>query len=287
MHDSFGGGRVGWRWAASRAQPERLYRLLGRLRPWTAAQRAWRRLAAIGLDLPVAAEPTLFPGLAIDAAVRDLREDGFHAGLVLPPDLVAALCRHAETAPCRRAPGDPERFRIGDIRDGLSPRGYVVAVADIDLAACAPAERIARDRALVVLARNHLGYPPRSVVARLYWSPSAALSDDDRRDNGQTIDFHYDIERQPTLYVFFYLGDTDRGRGAHVVIAGSHRARPLWLAWSATRQPEGVVLARYGRSKVVVLEGPAGFGFAEDPACFHKALPPLSGPRLVLQLRYS
>ncbi len=207
----------GWRWAVSRARPERLYRLLGRLRAWTAAQRAWRRITAVGLDLPVAPGQSLFPGLSTDAA----------------------------------------------------------------------AGRLARDAALLAIARGHLGYAPRSVVARLYWSPTATLSDDERRDNGQTIDFHYEIERQPTLYLFFYLGDTDRGRGAHVVIDGSHRAKPLRLAWSATRQPEQALLAHYGPSRVVVLEGAAGFGFAEDPACFHKALPPLSGPRLVLQLRYS
>ena len=283
MHDRSGG----WRWAVSRARPERLYRLLGRLRAWTAAQRAWRRLTAIGLDLPASPEESLFPGLSIDAAVRDLRQRGFHAGLALPTDLVTALCRHADLAPCRRGSGDPERFQIGDIRDGHSPRGYVVAVADVDLAACQAAERVARDAALVEIARRYLGYAPRTVVARLYWSPTAALSDDERRANGQTIDFHYDIERHPTLYVFFYLGDTDRGRGAHVVIDGSHRGKPLRLAWSATRQPEQALLAHYGPSRVVVLEGPAGFGFAEDPACFHKALPPRSGPRLVLQLRYS
>lgn len=239
------------------------------------------------LDLPVASGRSLFPGLAVDAAVGDLREHGFHAGLALPSDLVAALCHHAAVAPCRRAPGDPERFRIGDIRDGHSPRGYVVAVADVDLATCEAAARVARDAGLVAVACGHLGYPPRSVSARLYWSPMATLSDDERRANGQTIDFHYDIERQPTLYVFFYLVDTDRGRGPHVLIAGSHRARPLRLAWSATHQPERTLLAHYGASGVVVLEGRAGFGFAEDPACFHKVLPPLSGPRLVLQLRYS
>ena len=283
MHDRLGG----WRWAASRARPERLYRLLGRLRAWTAAQRAWRRVTAIHLDLPVVPGQSLFTSLAVDSAVRDLREHGFHAGLSLPRDMVAALRHHAAVAPCRHAPGDPERFRIGDIRDGHSPRGYVVAVADVDLTTCEAAARVARDAGLVAVARGHLGYPPRGISARLYWSPTATLSDDQRRANGQTIDFHYDIERQPTLYLFFYLVDTDHGHGAHVVIAGSHRARPLRLAWSATHQPERTLLAYYGAARVVVLEGRAGFGFAEDPACFHKVLPPLSGPRLVLQLRYS
>jgi hypothetical protein len=125
------------------------------------------------------------------------------------------------------------------------------------------------------------------VAVRLYWSPAAPLTDNERRWNGQTIDYHYDIERWPTLYLYFYLSEADRLRGAHVVVAGSHRSKPWPLKWLSTRQPDHVVLARYGADKVVILEGMPGFGFFEDPACFHKVLPPTSEHRLMLQLRYS
>jgi len=37
----------------------------------------------------------------------------------------------------------------------------------------------------------------------------------------------------------------------------------------------------------LVIEGGPGFGFAEDPACFHRALPPRTADRLCLQLRYA
>lgn len=59
------------------------------------------------------------------------------------------------------------------------------------------------------------------------------------------------------------------------------------MKFASTRQSEHAVLDRYGADKVVVLEGAAGFGFFEDPACFHKVLPPLTSSRLLLQLRYS
>jgi hypothetical protein len=45
-------------------------------------------------------------------------------------------------------------------------------------------------------------------------------------------------------------------------------------------------VAVYGRDAERVMEGAAGFGFLEDSSCYHKALPPLSGDRLILQLRY-
>lgn len=219
--------------------------------------------------------------------IGNLRTHGFHAGLRIPQRLVDELARHAEQNDCCRVPGDPERFRIGDVVAGRSPLGNVVAVADVEGDICPAAAQIAHDATLTKIAWAHLGYRPTRVVTRLYWSPSAPLTDDQRRWNGQTIDYHYDIERDPTLYLYFYLSDTDRRRGAHVVVAGSHKTKPLRLKWASTRQPDRVVHSRYGADKIVPLEGEAGFGFFEDPACYHKVLPPISSHRLMLQLRYS
>jgi hypothetical protein len=136
------------------------------------------------------------------------------------------------------------------------------------------------------MAEAHLGYSPRRVMTRLYWSPAGALSDDERRRNGQTIDFHYDIERGSALYAYFHLTDVDRQSGAHVIVARSHRRKPLAMKLASTRRSDAAVLGCYGADSVVVVEGAAGSGFLEDPACFHKVLPPVRADRLVLQLRY-
>lgn len=230
---------------------------------------------------------TVFATMSAADAAADLREHGYHAGLQMPAPLVAELRCHAEESYCSRAPGDRERFLIGEVKNGRSPLGNAVAIADVDASSCPAAARIAGDAALLEVVRRHLGYNPTRAATRLYWSPPSELSDHERRWNGQTIDYHYDIEPGNALYLYFYLSDTDRHGGAHVVMAGSHRPKAPRLKWASTRQPEQVVLSRYGADKVVVLEGKAGFGFFEDPACFHKALPPLKSSRLVLQLRYS
>jgi hypothetical protein len=44
--------------------------------------------------------------------------------------------------------------------------------------------------------------------------------------------------------------------------------------------------AYYGAGRAVIVRGPAGFGFFEDPYCFHKALVPTTHDRLMLQIRY-
>lgn len=232
---------------------------------------------------------TVFGALPVADIAANLRLHGYHAGLLLPPQLVAELYDRAQSSACCTRLDEPERFLIGQVREGRSPRGEPVATADVDvdIGACPAMARTAGDPALTEAVRHHLGYSPRHVATRLYWSPCSSLSDRERRWNGQTIDFHYDIERASTLYVYFYLTDTDRQGGPHVVVSGSHRPKSLRLKWRSTRQPDHIVLEHYGSDKVVVLEGKAGFGFFEDPACFHKVMPPQNSDRLMLQLRYS
>jgi hypothetical protein len=216
-----------------------------------------------------------------------LRDEGYFAPLQLPVSVVAPLVRHAHEALCRRNDNDSERFLIGQVRDGRSPLGQPVAIADVEaLERCPEIERLAGDRTLFEVAQLHLGYTPSQVLTRLYWSPRAALSDTQRRTNGQTIDYHYDIERGNALYAYFYLSAVDRTSGAHVIVSRSHKSKPLAMKLSSTRQAERKVLGRYGRDNVVTLEGGPGFGFVEDPACFHKALPPRDRDRLILQFRY-
>jgi hypothetical protein len=281
-------GFGGLHWALRHVKFWHWYRVLGRLQSWRLATRLWGRVRVSRLVIPPwPAAATVFEHVDLPAVIDNLHRQGFHAGLQMPHGLVAELVRHAEQNDCRRDARDPERFLIGQVTNGRSPLGNVVAVADVDADTCPATARIANDATLTRIVQAHLGYAPTMVATRLYWSPSASLTDDERRWNGQTIDYHYDIERRPTLYLYFYLSDADCQRGAHVVVAGSHKPKPLRLKWASTRQPDRIVLARYGADKVVFIEGTSGFGFFEDPACFHKVLPPTSCHRLMLQLRYS
>ena len=177
---------------------------------------------------------------------------------------------------------------IAEVRNGRSPAGAPVAVADVNCTIpCSAIDRVAADPLLMEITRAYLGYRPQQVKTRLYWSPVSDLPDDLRRENGQTIDFHYDIEPTSALYVFFYITAADRESGAHVAMARSHRVKSLPMIFSSSFQPEHRVLAHYGEASQVIIEGGAGFGFLEDPAAFHKVLPPQKAERLVLQFRYS
>ena len=43
----------------------------------------------------------------------------------------------------------------------------------------------------------------------------------------------------------------------------------------------------YGEENIIPIYGTSGFGFAEDPFCFHRGVPPIDKNRLVLQIEYT
>jgi ectoine hydroxylase-related dioxygenase (phytanoyl-CoA dioxygenase family) len=133
---------------------------------------------------------------------------------------------------------------------------------------------------------RYLGYTPNRADIWMFWSFAGTLTDDERRNVGQTIDYHFDVHGYNFAYAAYYLTDTDRRNGAHQMVCGSHQRKPFkWLLGSA-KQSDGPIESFYGKEKVLTIEGPAGTGFWQDSSCYHKALAPQIGRRLLLQARY-
>ena len=147
-------------------------------------------------------------------------------------------------------------------------------------------QALAADPLLHEAASSFLGYRARRVSSWLFWSFASGLSDDERRAVNQTVDFHYDVDGYNFMYANFYLVDTTARNGAHVLIEGSSRHKRWRHLMGVARLADAEAFAAYGRDSERVMEGAAGFGFLEDSSCYHKALAPLSGDRLILQLRY-
>jgi hypothetical protein len=49
---------------------------------------------------------------------------------------------------------------------------------------------------------------------------------------------------------------------------------------------EDAVRRQFGRENEITIEGPAGTSFIQDPSCYHRALPPTPGDRLMLAVRF-
>jgi hypothetical protein len=251
-------------------------------------RRVRERIGGISGDALIPLPMTKLHGLSPTRFVECIRQRGYCTGYNLSERQVVAILHYARRTPCVRDRSGRRRFKIGEVRNGRSPDGEFVPIADVDVSyPCRALDEVARDATLVEAARNYLSYSPTRVLKRLYWSPASDIPDDVRRSNGQTVDFHYDIEDSHSLYVYFYITGADAASGAHVVIPESHRSKPLPIALSSCFQPEERLSRYYPHAEPVTIEGGPGFGFAEDPACFHKVLAPAESDRLILQLRYS
>jgi hypothetical protein len=238
------------------------------------------------VGLAVASSGYLVPQKPTDAQVADLKERSHSVGPHIAPNVALDLQRQCRTLPLKvsgRAAGSYEELATAHERE----RYDRIAIATvIDSSKLAIVQALAADPLLHDAASSFLGYRARRVSSWLFWSFASQLSDAERRAMNQTIDFHYDVDGYNFMYANFYLVDTTTENGAHVLIEGSSRRKRWSHLMGIARLSDADALAAYGRDAERVIEGPAGFGFLEDSSCYHKALPPRGGDRLILQLRY-
>jgi hypothetical protein len=63
--------------------------------------------------------------------------------------------------------------------------------------------------------------------------------------------------------------------------------KPLQFIFSSPNQPDESIIQHYGEDAIGTICGPAGYGFMEDHYCYHRAMPPKAGKRLILQVLVS
>lgn len=228
----------------------------------------------------------IFPAVDVGRAVQELREDAVAFRFDLPTPLVDEIHDFARRGLCKSS-GFQGHRPFEEIASGQTIEGQRLAMAEvINPLGCDAIRRIVESEALRQTCMRYLGYQPPKADIRLFWSFVSNLSENERRQQFQTIDYHVDIHDFNFCYAHFYLTDTDARSGTHVMVRGSHTRKPLtWLIGSA-RKSDAQIASRYTSHDVLTIEGPAGTGFLEDTSCYHKALPPLERMRLLLQIRY-
>lgn len=278
---------------ARRLAAGELHYALGRFETVRRSYSALRRMApkARHATWPPPANMTvpapLFPRVRALEAAAALRRDSIAFGFDLPPDLVRDIVDFAETTPIKSR-GDDRLFRKEDVRGGRLADGtpVVLALAPEPMD-CAAIRRVCRDPALLSAVTEFLGYAPTKTIPRLFWSFVTDVSDDDRRRLGQTIDWHFDVHDFHFCSASFYLTDVNAGAGAHALVRGSHHGKSIRMLLGSANASEDEVLARFGRERMMVVEGPAGTGFLEDTSCYHKAMAPTDRDRLMFQIWFS
>ena len=233
-------------------------------------------------------EQSIFEGVSVDTCVEQLRREGVGFGLHLPASMVEQIRQYALHTPCTEPEFDEEFLIEEVIKNGRRRCGRPVLRALVrDVMRCEAIEKIVQDPLLLKIVREYLQYWPTQITRHLTWSLVSDLPDEQIRELYPPTTFHYDIAGYNFMTAFFYITDVDVYSGAHVMIKDSHNKKPLYMVFSSGRHSDKVVLNHYGKENQIIIEGEKGFGFVQDPSCFHKLLPPVKADRLLLQIRYS
>lgn len=231
---------------------------------------------------------TMFPDIDIEQAVSDIRTNAVHLPVMLPPEVVTELRHIAETAQLEARTNDVKHhFYYSDVKQAHLPNGELVLMGRVSNIEQFPiADRIAADSVALSVMTGYLGYTPTKWEARMFWSFASDAALAARKKAGQTTQFHFDVHSYNFAYAAYYILDTDRTNGAHVMIEGSHKDKPTAWLFGSANQPDETIYAHYPKDKVLIIEGKAGTGFWQDSSCYRKALPPDLSDRLLFQVRY-
>lgn len=173
-----------------------------------------------------------------------------------------------------RDPWKPENgtFALTDAPAGT----HVADIVDAPLLKAA--HDIAFDERLLALAADYFGSVPYVDSIQAWWS----LSGNDEPQEAEN--FHRDNDGIRFLKFFLYLSDVDDEQGPHKFVQGSHTDARLL---AKRRLTDDEVADAFGSGRILTITGRAGDAFIEDTFGVHKGQLPVSGTRLLLQVRYS
>jgi hypothetical protein len=232
---------------------------------------------------------TLFPGTDINKVVQTIRDEAVYVGLRLPAEIVSEILEFARSEPLH-AIYDPDgpTFRYEDVVNGRAADGRPMPVGGIrEPSRCPAVQAVVNDPVLRGIVSSYVKHTPRSVKTILHWSFGSSMADEERRRlKHHVIDYHYDVAGFNFVYASFYITDTDRYSGAHVMMKRSHNRKPLRMLLGSAVASEEAVRKQFGIENELTIEGPAGTGFVQDTSCYHRASPPTRGDRLMLAIRF-
>lgn len=231
---------------------------------------------------------SMFPDIDMKRALVSLQETAVYTPVMLPVDVVAALRQIAETAELDgMSKAGKQFFRYTDVKDARLPNGELVLMGRVIDATKFPITNlVAGDPTVLSVMSGYLGYTPTKWDINLFWSFASDAALEARKIATQTTEFHFDVHSYNFAYAAYYLLDTDRNNGAHVMITRSHKDKPTSWLFGSANQKDDVIYRHYPKDQVLIIEGKAGTGFWQDSSCYHKALPPEKSERLLFQVRY-
>lgn len=232
-------------------------------------------------------EASIFEDLDVETVVEALQKDGLYLGIQLPQTIVKEILSFTQREQCYANLNPQLMFYINSKELWQEKYGSFVVSDYIDPEKnCVAIEKITQDPKLLKIAATYLNAEPVFRGARLWWSFATNANFQERLNFAQEL-FHYDPTDYRSLKFFFYLTDVDSSSGPHVCVRGSHQKKKLThqLTLFIGRSDQDIS-QYYQQENILTICGTTGFGFAEDPFCFHKGTPPTQSDRLMLQIEF-
>jgi hypothetical protein len=240
------------------------------------------------VQLDLTKKDSVFGDLDPDRVVKTLKNDGLHLGIIIPDYLLREILDFTQTA-TYLGNGDVQfPFSLTDkkVQETKSSRNFRLGYNFEPTSQCAAIKKLATDPKLWEIAAKYFGIQPRLVCTQIWWTFVQDTSDEGRAAGFYR--FHYDLEDYACVKFMFYLTDVDLGDGSHVCVKGSHRNKKLSHQFSLLRERDDREIQEYyGNENIVTICDRAGVGFAEDPFCFHKGIPPQTRDRLILEFKFA
>ncbi|MGB5963277.1 MAG: hypothetical protein WBG73_21760 [Coleofasciculaceae cyanobacterium] len=220
----------------------------------------------------------------LDTTLSSLKSDGFFLGTNLQKKLVQEIFKFATNNPCYGNGNKNIEFYYNDQKPRKLSQPLSFATYTNAASLCPGIKKLESDPILLEIAANYLEAKPIHQQSQLWWNFPVKSSIYERRHAVQKFHYHHDYRR---LRFIFYITDVDLCSSPHICVRGSHTKKKLAHRFitKGCSQPE--IRQYYGYENIVPICGKAGFGFVENPLCFHKENPPGSKDRLTLQIEFA
>ncbi len=232
----------------------------------------------------------VFSQIDTDIAVESLQKNGYYLGLKLSTSIIQKILDFAYSEEIKIDSAPEIKFIYAEKSNAEKEyQQDIITGSYADPSSrCDALKQLEKDSKLLEIAAKYLGSNPIHVRTHLGWCFPA------NSENYQKLGkfgipvtlFHCDLDDYRALKFFFYFTDVDKSSGAHVCIRGSHHKRSL-KHYLFRSHGDRTMIDYYGIENLIYICGEAGFGFAEDPFCFHRGTPPIAKPRLMLQLEFA
>ena len=233
---------------------------------------------------------SIFKDLDINQVVASINEYGLFSGLQLPQKTLQEILEFAYSAEISVDDNPQLTFKFAEKKEAEVNYNQKILIGNyIDAySKCLALKKLGDDANLIAIAAKYLGSDPILVRCQMGWCFTGEKEAYSQKGliGDPLVLFHYDLDDYRALKFFFYLTDVDSLSGSHLCIAGSHKKRKLWHCISRCQSDKNI-FNYYDSESIVSISGQAGFGFAEDPFCFHRGSPPVTSHRLMIQLEFA